>query len=309
MSPFFSVVIPLFNKERSIARAISSVLSQQLEDFELWVIDDGSKDGSFVAASQLQDHRATIVRQENSGVSRARNCGIKLARAGYVCFLDADDAWDPWYLSEVHRLILSHSDCGLFSVAHRIVEPDGSELLRRTPFNTDACLSAREFFDIYARFELVNSSTACAKKEQLLEVGGFPEASSRGEDIYTWMRLVDRAGFAFSSRSSATVFRNAENRTSRNSRYGMPFHVSMVLGTDAAEFREENRASAIDAVLKNTMFQAVGAARQKDYSALRKMAQVTRHHSLTLSILVYLCRLVPEPAWVMLKKLLDRIRT
>ncbi|NHA15451.1 glycosyltransferase family A protein [Thioalkalivibrio sp. XN279] len=302
---FFSVVIPLFNKESSVGRAISSVLSQEFKELELWVVDDGSEDDSFAVASKFQDPRLNVYRQTNAGVSRARNRGIKLATADYLCFLDADDAWDPWHLTEVMRLIESYPDFGLYSVAHRIVESDGSDLIRRIPFTSDACLSAREFFSVYPRFELVNSSTACARKQLLLEIGGFPEQATRGEDIYTWMRLVDRGGFTFSSRPSVTVFRNAENRSNERPLDGVPFHISSFLGADAAELREENRATAISAILRNTMFQAVGAARQKDYAALREMAAAARGHSLVISLFVRLCRLVPGPAWTFFKKVKD----
>lgn len=87
-----SVIIPVFNREQTITRAIESVLSQTMQDFEIIVIDDGSTDRT---AERVQNFPLKLIQTENRGVSHARNLGIREARGDYIAFLDSDDEWLP----------------------------------------------------------------------------------------------------------------------------------------------------------------------------------------------------------------------
>jgi len=90
----FSVVIPLYNKERSVKNTIESVLNQTFQDFEVIVVNDGSTDNSLEVVKSFNDERIRIINQKNSGVSSARNRGIKEAKYEWIAFLDADDLWE-----------------------------------------------------------------------------------------------------------------------------------------------------------------------------------------------------------------------
>lgn len=94
-----SVIIPLYNKQEYIARAIESVLVQDYNDFEVIVVNDGSTDDSFSRAAKYRD-RITLLSQKNTGVSTARNNGIKLATGEFFFPLDADDWVEKDYLSK-----------------------------------------------------------------------------------------------------------------------------------------------------------------------------------------------------------------
>ena len=92
MKPFFSVIIPLFNNEKTIARAINSVFAQTFKSWELVLIDDGSKDDSFLAIKPFEDYPNVILyKQENNGVSFSRNKGVSISSGTWIVFLDADD--------------------------------------------------------------------------------------------------------------------------------------------------------------------------------------------------------------------------
>ncbi|MCX6184716.1 MAG: glycosyltransferase family A protein, partial [Flavobacterium sp.] len=91
---FFSVIIPVYNKEQFLVHTINSVLNQSFTDFELLLIDDGSTDSSPALLNQFTDERIKLISQNNQGVSAARNLGIKEAKAPYIAFLDADDLWE-----------------------------------------------------------------------------------------------------------------------------------------------------------------------------------------------------------------------
>lgn len=92
------VIIPLYNKAKTIERTISSIQNQTFTDWTVIIVDDGSTDDSAEQVRQIIDDRITLIQQENAGPGAARNRGIKEATAEYVAFLDADDEWYPWYL-------------------------------------------------------------------------------------------------------------------------------------------------------------------------------------------------------------------
>ncbi|MBI4774999.1 MAG: glycosyltransferase family 2 protein [Deltaproteobacteria bacterium] len=96
-----SVIIPTYNRSKTILRAINSVLNQTYQAFELFIIDDGSNDKTAEIVTSLKDHRLKYIRlSKNSGASTARNVGIDLAEGNYIAFLDSDDEWFPTKLSK-----------------------------------------------------------------------------------------------------------------------------------------------------------------------------------------------------------------
>ena len=99
--PFFSIIIPVYNKETFLENTIKSVLQQSFTDFELIIINDGSTDNSESKIKSFSDPRITYLKKENGGVSTARNLGIEMAAASYITFIDADDYWYPNFLEEM----------------------------------------------------------------------------------------------------------------------------------------------------------------------------------------------------------------
>ena len=104
-APFFSVVIPVFNRAASLARAIESVRAQTFQDFEIVVVDDGSADDPRAVADSFADPRLRYFRQTNAGGGAARNHGIDEARGEFIAFLDSDDVFLPRHLASMHRLL------------------------------------------------------------------------------------------------------------------------------------------------------------------------------------------------------------
>src|SRR5690606_25175563 len=114
MTPFFSIVIPLYNKEAYIEDTIKSVLNQSFQDFEVIIVDDGSTDDSFEKASQFKSGKIKLLKQVNQGVSIARNNGIDNSHAHYIALLDADDLWHENHLNELKKQIDLFPNAGLF---------------------------------------------------------------------------------------------------------------------------------------------------------------------------------------------------
>lgn len=100
MNPLISVIVPIYNAEKSLENCIQSILSQTYNNFELILIDDGSRDNSFFLCKQIADRDARIyvVHQDNAGASAARNRGLELAHGEWIVFVDSDDSVSPDYL-------------------------------------------------------------------------------------------------------------------------------------------------------------------------------------------------------------------
>jgi glycosyltransferase involved in cell wall biosynthesis len=106
--PFFSVIIPTYNRADLLINTIESVLAQRFKDFELLVIDDGSTDDTRELVNSFCDStNIRYIYQENKGVGAARNTGIKNARGEWIAFLDSDDLWLPNHLQSHYQLITS----------------------------------------------------------------------------------------------------------------------------------------------------------------------------------------------------------
>lgn len=128
---FFSVVIPVYNKEKEIRSTLETVLVQSFIDFEVVLVDDGSSDGSMEIVKGIKDSRIRLFSQKNQGVSAARNAGIRQAVGQYIALLDADDRWEPSYLKEQYDLIQKYPQCGVFAVNYSYVYSSGAKVPNR----------------------------------------------------------------------------------------------------------------------------------------------------------------------------------
>ena len=196
-----SIVIPLYNKKNYIGRTIRSVLMQTIEDFEIIIIDDGSLDGSGDVAKTFLDSRIRLFRQENQGVSAARNNGVRNARADFIAFLDADDEWLPDHLKTLLRLRNEYSFAGAFTTAYTILEPNGkmrSARYRAIPGNPREGLIPNYFKSATLGDSPLNSSSVGIPKIIFNEFGGFPEDEWWGEDTDLFGRIALKYPIAFS---------------------------------------------------------------------------------------------------------------
>lgn len=191
----FSVIIPLYNKAPYVAKAIGSVLAQTFKDYELIIVDDGSKDDSFaVAQKAIEGHdNCRICKQENSGVSVARNNGVALSHGDYLCFLDADDWWKPTFLEEMSNLIEDFPDGGIYGTNYTIV----NETKHKTRV---AQIGVEDGFDrgyinycqVYAKtmYMPLWTGAVCMPRMVFDEMGGFPKGIKLGEDFLLWMKIA-----------------------------------------------------------------------------------------------------------------------
>jgi len=135
--PFFSVIIPTYNRAKSITEAIQSVVNQTFDDFEILVIDDGSTDNTrgLVNALEQKDARIRYVYQNNAERSAARNRGIEISKGQYICFLDSDDIYLNNHLECFHKTISENDFPIAFFLGNSLAEKDG-ELVKDPPYVT-----------------------------------------------------------------------------------------------------------------------------------------------------------------------------
>lgn len=113
--PGTSLIVPVYNAEQLLSKCVDSILAQCFSDFELILVNDGSRDNSLEICNHYSelDERVIVINQENGGVSSARNHGIKLAKGDYICFVDADDHVSPSYLEQLVRPALQNDKIDL----------------------------------------------------------------------------------------------------------------------------------------------------------------------------------------------------
>lgn len=201
-----SVVIPLYNKEKQIARTLRSVLAQTYHDFEVVIVDDGSTDGSAREVGKFSDPRIRLVSQKNAGVSAARNRGIEEARGEHVAFLDADDEWKADYLATQHSLAEKYPGCDVFATDYEFCDVKGRTtptIIRRLPFSGEDGELTNYFEVASCSHPPICSISVMARKTALQSVGGFPVGVKSGEDLLTWARLAARYGIAYSRKVGA----------------------------------------------------------------------------------------------------------
>lgn len=200
-----SVIIPLYNKADSIAKALNSVLAQTYQDFEVVVVDDGSTDDGAAIVKQCTDPRIRLIRQANAGVSAARNRGIAEAKGEYVAFLDADDEWMPEFLEEIVILQREFPECKA-QATNYIFNSRGVKsqtILRKLPFKGEHGVLTNYFEVASCSHPPVWTSAICIERALLQEIGGFPLGIKSGEDLLTWARIAVRTNWAYSLKAYA----------------------------------------------------------------------------------------------------------
>jgi cellulose synthase/poly-beta-1,6-N-acetylglucosamine synthase-like glycosyltransferase len=195
----FSIVIPLYNKAPYIAGTIEAVLAQTLTDFELIVVDDGSSDGGAELVAAMTDQRLRLVRQDNAGVSVARNRGIAQARGEWVVLLDADDWHHPRFLAS---LVAAQNACPQAdAVATQFMSlPDKEDNWPpRWPDMGDRP-NVELITDLPTRW--MKGPTLCTGSVAIRTVRlqqmqpCFPTGESQGEDIDLWFRIAEKTPIA-----------------------------------------------------------------------------------------------------------------
>lgn len=192
-SMHIDVIVPTFNRQSVLERAILSVLNQTHQDFLLHVVDDGSNDETHLILSKYQTHpKVKIHTKENGGVSSARNFAVKHSSAQWISFLDSDDEWLPGKLEAQVRFLKAHPDIS-FIHTEEIWVRNGVRVNPKVKHQK----SSENLFYRSLDFCLISPSTVMMKRETFLKHGGFNEEFTVCEDYDLWLKVLleENVGF------------------------------------------------------------------------------------------------------------------
>ncbi|UJL45810.1 glycosyltransferase family 2 protein [Virgibacillus sp. NKC19-16] len=211
----FSVIIPLYNKEKHIKRALDSLLQQTHQEFEVIVVDDGSTDSSYKEAISVNDPRIKVLRKNNGGVSAARNYGIKQSTFDFIGFLDADDEWKPSFLESVSKLINKYPEAGAYATSYEFKK---DKKIKRANINielADGKSGVVDYFKGTLKDPLISASSVVIKKSVFHDVGFFSRELTRGEDLEMWCRIAFKYHIVFFNEVLSTYFQDADNKITK----------------------------------------------------------------------------------------------
>ncbi|MGN0995842.1 MAG: glycosyltransferase family 2 protein [Candidatus Ventricola sp.] len=215
-----SIIMPVYNGERFVAEAIDSILAQSVRDWELIVVNDGSTDGTQVVLERYAvDPRIRLIRQENGGVSSARNAGIVAARGEYLAFLDADDTWYPDCLETYQRMAKAYPKAVLLGAANDIRLQNGAMTDTAGYFaDKPETLCLEDFFEAYAqdkRAKCYNMLSTCMRADAVRRAEGFRVGCRIGEDLALSLRVSAYGPVALTAHK-ASLYNKLNSTASRD---------------------------------------------------------------------------------------------
>ena len=205
---FFSVIIPAYNAENFIKRSIQSVLNQTFSDFELIVVNDGSKDATYETAKSVLDERLLVIDKTNEGVSVARNTGIQKAKGKYLCFLDADDEYLPEHLMILYEAIQNYKSQSFFATRFCISMMEDNEKIIAPRVSGKTVYYGNVIEQMFHNSELIWTGCVCIHKEMFDRYGMFEPGIKLGEDTDMWRRVYLHTGLV--AIDMVTVKRNRD---------------------------------------------------------------------------------------------------
>ena len=198
----FSVIIPLYNKAPYVAMTVGSVLAQTFRDYELIIMDDGSIDDSFnMAIKAIEGFGCChLYGQQNAGVSMARNNAVALSRGDFLCFLDADDWWEPTFLEEMDKLVAEFPEAGIYGANYTIMnETKRKTRVANVGVEQDFEKGYINYCQVYAKTLSMPlwTGAVCMPRRVFDELHGFPQGIKLGEDFMLWVRVAMKYKVAF----------------------------------------------------------------------------------------------------------------
>lgn len=195
IQPFFSIIIPTYNREEYISLAIQSVINQSLLNWELIIVDDGSTDNTKdIVQDYLSDSRIKYVYQENQERSASRNNGINIANGNWICFLDSDDQFLSNHLEVFSENIKEHKHIHFFY----------NLKVGETYYKKED-----KYNQIFTSF--IHSQQVCVKKELLIQCK-YNTDLNIGEDLELWMRILEQTDIICTDVQSVKII-DHDNRT------------------------------------------------------------------------------------------------
>jgi glycosyltransferase involved in cell wall biosynthesis len=192
-APLVSVIMPSFNSERTILRAMRSVLAQTYRNFEVIIADDASKDATAQQVASLNDPRICFIPSNetvNRGPAAARNRALARARGTYIAFLDSDDEWLPEKLAKQVAFLEAHPQHSLVVSNASDISPQGDVI--EAEFDSSPPVSGPDAWRVLLKYSFIETSSVMTRRALVEELGGFDPALFVSQDQDLWIRLALR---------------------------------------------------------------------------------------------------------------------
>lgn len=215
--PFFSIVIPLYNKALHIEKTIKSIFNQTFTDYEIIVINDESTDESEALVLKFNDKRIQFYSQKNQGVSVARNLGIEKSRGKLVAFLDADDYWFPDHLEELAKLYDNFPNCGIYCSRYKIkISKNHFQIPYYNGIESSYRGIVENYFFSNRPFRITWTSSLAIPKEILEKFKGFTPGITNGQDLELWTKIGIEYEIAITNTITAIYNYDIPNSLAKN---------------------------------------------------------------------------------------------
>jgi len=251
-----SVVIPTFNRLIYLERAIKSVLNQTISVNEIIIVDDGSDDGTSEFIHSNYPNLKYIF-QSNSGVSAARNTGIKAASSNWIAFLDSDDAWVTNKIQKQITELELNPEMN-FCHSNEIWIRNGREIKQKNThkkfggFIFDKCLDKCR----------ISPSTVICRKSLLIKLNGFDEDLAICEDYDLWLRITSNNPVIYIEKPLIIKYGGHQDQLSRNSEGIESYHIKSLEKLLKQDFPPEHRISMENMLINKLKIYANGAKKR-----------------------------------------------
>lgn len=215
--PLISIIIPCFNAEKTLEKCLKSVVQQFYANLEIIIIDDGSTDETSLIYNKFQsnDERILVLKQQNSGVSKARNTGVKAATGDYICFVDSDDWAELNYCSELYSLLVGEN--ADISIVEASYEDENGNVLCSKPISDEKIFDGnRALVLLLEDREIQSHPWGKLFKAELLKNVHFPENLKCFEDYSTLFKIFNKAVKVIKSNEKLYHYIQREDSLSHN---------------------------------------------------------------------------------------------
>lgn len=215
--PLISIIIPCFNAEKTLEKCLKSVVQQSYANLEIIIIDDGSTDETSLIYNKFQsnDERILVLKQQNSGVSKARNTGVKAATGDYICFVDSDDWAELNYCSELYSLLVGEN--ADISIVEASYEDENGNVLCSKPISDEKIFDGNRALVLLLEDQEIQSHPwGKLFKADLLKNVHFPENLKCFEDYSTLFKIFNKAVKVIKSNEKLYHYIQREDSLSHN---------------------------------------------------------------------------------------------
>ncbi len=215
---FFSIIVPLYNKENYVENTLKSIISQTFTDYEVLIINDCSTDASVAKVTPFLSEKIRLIHHDNNkGLSATRNTGIKNAKSEYVAFLDADDLWKPTFLETIKSLIANFEEAALFGTNYEEIYANKKTITTALNLNKNQKNGIiTDFFEVNLQQPIYCPSSLCVRKKAIETIGFYDETITYSEDVDFNIRANLKFKLAYSSEILVQGIKLDANRITNN---------------------------------------------------------------------------------------------